>query len=139
MPLIAPVERGGIEEAARDLLDPDTKQPIVRAVYKRDDVYSGEYLGEASDLQVGFEDGYRVSWQTAAGGIPPEVFEDNLNNWSGDHCSVAPAITAGVVFSNRPVTETTPRHIQDVAATVLQRYAVPLPGELDGRPWFATP
>src|SRR5262245_28574768 len=41
------------------LLDPETKQHIVRNVYKRDDTYSGEYLGNAPDLQVGFEDGYR--------------------------------------------------------------------------------
>ncbi len=51
------------------LTDPDDGSPIVRAVYKRDDVYSGEFLQNASELQVGMEDGYRVSWQTALGGI----------------------------------------------------------------------
>ena len=36
------------------LKDPDDGSPIVRAVYKRDDVYSGEYLENASELQVGY-------------------------------------------------------------------------------------
>ena len=55
------------------LTDPDDGAPIVRAVYKRDDVYSGEFLQNASELQVGMEDGYRVSWQTALGGAPPGI------------------------------------------------------------------
>ena len=67
------------------LVDPDTRQPIVRAVYKRDDVYTGEYLGQASDLQLGFEDGYRVSWQTTLGGSPQGIVYPNMTKWSGDH------------------------------------------------------
>jgi predicted AlkP superfamily phosphohydrolase/phosphomutase len=52
------------------MTDPDDGARIVRSVYKRDDVYSGEYLQNASELQVGMEDGYRVSWQTTLGGSP---------------------------------------------------------------------
>ena len=68
--------RAGVRAAGRrnqrsklltDLNDPETGQRIVRAVYKRDDVYTGEFIGNAADLQIGFEDGYRVSWQTTLG------------------------------------------------------------------------
>jgi hypothetical protein len=46
---------------------------IARNVYKRDDIYKGEFLGEASDLQLGFEDGYRVSWQTTLAARRPGI------------------------------------------------------------------
>ena len=53
------------------LTDPNTGERIVRNVYKRDDIYTGKYLADAPDLQVGMADGYRVSWQTTLGGSPP--------------------------------------------------------------------
>jgi predicted AlkP superfamily phosphohydrolase/phosphomutase len=117
----------------RDLVDPETKQSIVTAVYKRDDVYSGEYLGQASDLQVGFADGYRVSWQTTLGGSPPGIVHPNTRKWSGDHGGYDYATTAGVLLSNRPVLTQAPRII-DVAPTVLQFFGVPIPAGTDGKP-----
>ena len=53
------------------MTDPKTGARIVRAVYKRDDVYTGPFVENAPDLQVGLADGYRVSWQTTLGGSPP--------------------------------------------------------------------
>ena len=75
----------------------------MRAVYKRDDVYSGEYLANAAELQVGMEDGYRVSWQTTLGGSPQGIVYPNMKKWSGDHGGYDYATTAGVLISNRPV------------------------------------
>ena len=116
-----------------ELVDPDTKQPIVRAVYKRDDVYSGEYLGDASDLQVGFEDGYRVSWQTTLGGSPQGIVYPNMKKWSGDHGGYDFATTAGVLVTNRPITNASPRII-DIAPTVLQFFGITPPAGMDGKP-----
>ncbi len=49
------------------LVDPDTGERVMRDVYRRDDIYKGEYLQYAPDLQVGFNDGYRVGWQDTLG------------------------------------------------------------------------
>ncbi len=117
------------------LVDPETKQRIVRAVYKRDDVYAGEYLGEASDLQVGFEEGYRVSWQTCLGGSPPGIVYPNMKKWSGDHGGFDYRTTAGVLVTNKPIGTTSPRII-DIAPTVLAYYGLSVPASLDGRPLF---
>ncbi|HYN07251.1 MAG TPA: alkaline phosphatase family protein [Vicinamibacterales bacterium] len=122
-----------VTKLRRDLIDPDTKQPIVRAVYKRDDVYSGEYLGDASDLQVGFEEGYRVSWQTTLGGSPQGIVYPNMKKWSGDHGGYDYATTAGVLISNRPIANSAPRII-DIAPTVLQFFGLPVPAGIDGKP-----
>ncbi len=118
-----------------DLIDPDTKQRIVRAIYKRDDVYTGEYLGEAPDLQVGFEDGYRVSWQTTLGGAPPGIVYPNTRKWSGDHGGFDYQTTAGVLVTNKPLGTATPRII-DIAPTVLKFYGLAIPDTIDGKPLF---
>ena len=116
-----------------ELIDPETRQPIVRAVYKRDDVYAGEYLGDASDLQVGFEEGYRVSWQTTLGGSPQGIVYPNMKKWSGDHGGYDFATTAGVSLTNRPILNASPR-IVDIAPTVLQFFGIEVPG---GHRWKA--
>jgi predicted AlkP superfamily phosphohydrolase/phosphomutase len=115
--------------------DPEDGTPIVRAVYKRDDIYAGEYLQNAADLQVGFEDGYRVSWQTTLGGSPPGIVYPNMKKWSGDHCGFDYATTAGVLISNRK-TEKTPTRIIDLAPTVLRYFGVAVPTSIDGKPLF---
>src|SRR3954469_18165600 len=81
----------------------DDGSQIVRAVYKRDDVYAGEFLQNASELQVGMSDGYRVSWQTALGGSPAGIVYPNTKKWSGDHGGYDYKQTSGVLVSNRAV------------------------------------
>jgi predicted AlkP superfamily phosphohydrolase/phosphomutase len=115
--------------------DPDTGQPVVRAVYKRDDVYSGPYLENASDLQVGFEEGYRVSWQTSLGGSPPGLVYPNTKKWSADHGSFDYRITAGTLISTRALAGGEARII-DIAPTVLKYFGVAVPNDIDGKPLF---
>src|SRR5262249_55120714 len=44
------------------MTDPKTGAHMVDAVYKSADVYSGEFIKNAAELQVGLAEGYRVSW-----------------------------------------------------------------------------
>jgi predicted AlkP superfamily phosphohydrolase/phosphomutase len=125
------------ELAARLLTmkDPEDGTPIVRAVYKRDDVYSGGFLHNASDLQVGMEDGYRVSWQTTLGGSPAGIVYANEKKWSGDHGGYDYKTTAGVLISSRRITQPGARII-DISPTVLRYFGVTVPKDIDGRPLF---
>ncbi len=104
-------------------------------MYKRDDVYSGEFLANASDLQLGFEDGYRVSWQTAQGGTPKGIVYNNMQKWSGDHGGFDYATTSGVLITNRKIATAAP-NIIDIAPTVLQHFGVAIPKAIDGKPLF---
>jgi predicted AlkP superfamily phosphohydrolase/phosphomutase len=113
--------------------DPDSGEPVFRDVYKRDDIYKGEYLQFAPDLQVGFNDGYRVGWQDTLGGVSRAVVENNNRKWSGDHCATATEISGGVFFSNRKIGTPSP-HIMDLSPTILKLLDVPLPSDLDGKP-----
>ena len=115
------------------LQDPDDGAKIVRAVYKRDDVYSGEFIGNAAELQVGMEDGYRVSWQTTLGGSPAGIVYPNMKKWSGDHGGYDHATTAGVLVTSKPITKADPT-IMDIAPTVLKYFGLQIPAYIDGKP-----
>lgn len=117
------------------MTDPNTGTKMVSGVYKRDDVYSGPYLANAPDLQVGFADGYRVSWQTSLGGSPAGLVYPNMKKWSGDHCSFDYLTIPGALLSNRKVTSDRVR-ITDLAPTVLKYFGVGIPKEIDGKPLF---
>jgi predicted AlkP superfamily phosphohydrolase/phosphomutase len=114
------------------LTDPDSGERVMRAVYRRDDIYKGEYLANAPDLQPGFNEGYRVGWQDTLGGIGATVV-DNARKWSGDHCATAAEISGGVLFVNRKIAGADPG-IADLSPTVLKLLNVPLPADLDGKP-----
>lgn len=115
------------------MTDPVDGSRIIRNVYQRDDVYSGEFVGNAAELQVGMEDGYRVSWQTTLGGSPQGIVYDNMKKWSGDHGGYDYATTAGVLITNRPVNTQAP-NIMDIAPTVLKYFGLPIPSYIDGKP-----
>jgi predicted AlkP superfamily phosphohydrolase/phosphomutase len=113
------------------LPDSATGETSIREVYAASDLYQGPYLEHAPDLIVGYNDGFRTSWDAAVGKVTSEVFEDNEKAWSGDHC-VDPAIVPGVLFSNRPFEAENPG-IEDMAPTALDLFGVPIPAWMEGK------
>jgi predicted AlkP superfamily phosphohydrolase/phosphomutase len=114
------------------LIDPQTGTRAIKRVYQAPKAYRGPYKENAPDLIVGYERGYRVSWEAAIGKTSREVFHDNTRAWSGDHC-VDPSVVPGVLFCNRPVTSENAR-LLDVAPTVLDLFGVAVPDYMDGKP-----
>jgi predicted AlkP superfamily phosphohydrolase/phosphomutase len=105
---------------------------IVRDVYKTKEIYHGDQMGRAPDLIVGFNEGYRVSWQTTLGAVPDQVVENNDQRWSGDHCSVDPSLVPGILFSNRKL-ETESANLLDVAPTICAHLGISPDPSWDGR------
>jgi predicted AlkP superfamily phosphohydrolase/phosphomutase len=122
-----------IREKLLPLSDPETGERIFADVYERDDIYKGEYIQMAPDLQVGFLDGYRVGWQDTLGTIRRGVVENNNKKWSGDHCATATEISHGVFFSNRKIATADP-HIMDLAPSILKLLETQVPSDYDGKP-----
>lgn len=112
------------------LRDPKTGRSVIRNVYTREDLYSGPYVSDGPDLVVGFEPHYRASWQTAIGGVPPRILEDNLKKWSGDHIFDAQCIP-GIFLINRKASVPHPRVI-DIAPTILACFQIPQPENMEG-------
>jgi predicted AlkP superfamily phosphohydrolase/phosphomutase len=123
--------RESIAAGLQELMDPKTGQSTIRRVYHAREVYQGPEAEHAPDLLIGFQRGYRSSWQTALGGAPPELIEDNLKKWSGDHI-VDPELVPGILLVNRSVSLQTP-HLVDVAPTVLKIVGADIPAAMDGR------
>jgi predicted AlkP superfamily phosphohydrolase/phosphomutase len=111
--------------------DPDTGEPVIAKVAFASDEYSGPFAAAGPDLLVGYNRGYRASWDTILGGFPRQQVLDNTDAWSGDHC-VDPAVVPGVLLSSRPLTTALPR-IEDLAPTILEAFGVPAPEGMTGR------
>jgi len=124
--------RDEIINKLKNLRDPETGKRIISKVQKREELYSGPYVNNSADLIVSFSPGYRVSWQTTLGGVPPEVVEPNLKKWSGDHCTSDPAQTEGVFFMNRVVELPGKPSLQDINPTVRSLLGLPQDESLDG-------
>jgi predicted AlkP superfamily phosphohydrolase/phosphomutase len=106
----------------------------IREVFDTARLYHGPYLREAPDLLVGFNEGYRTSWDGASGMASGPVFEDNVKAWSGDHI-VDPRLVPGVFFCSQPIDAEDPGLV-DIAPTVLRLFGLEPPAHMDGRPLF---
>lgn len=124
-----------IAQALETLDDPVTGKPAVRRVTRTHAAFEGPYRVNAPDLLVGYEGGYRNSWECATGAVTEEVFCDNTKSWSGDHC-VDPAIVPGIFFCNRRINTETPRLI-DVPYAVMKLFGQRPPRYMQGRDLFS--
>ena len=124
-----------LAEKLGQLIDPASGQRCVRRVAVSQQFFRGPYRFDAPDLLVGWDGGYRNSWECAVGQVTEQVFADNTKSWSGDHC-VDPSIVPGVFFCNRAIVAESPRLI-DVPASVLRLFGQQVPGYMQGRMLFA--
>jgi predicted AlkP superfamily phosphohydrolase/phosphomutase len=114
------------------LIDPQSGGIAINEIFDNDAVHhSGPYLGNGPDLIVGYNRGYRASWEGAVGRVSATVLSDNTKSWSGDHC-IDPRLVPGVLFSSRPFRADAPS-ITDLAPTILDLFGVPVPAHMTGR------
>jgi len=123
-----------IQEKFEGFQDPEKGKVAINKIYSTADLYPGPYLDRGPEMLVGFNDGFRVSWEAALGRTTREVFKDNTKAWSGDHC-IDPVLVPGVILANRVIDATTPA-IVDLAPTVLKLFGVEVPAYMDGKPIF---
>ena len=118
------------------LVDEATGRRPVEKVYFREEAYGSFDANVIPDVFVTNSDGYRVSWQASLGVVTPDLYEENRQVWSGDHCSVDPDVVPGILFSSRPL-RTAPRpNMADLPATIYKALGVTPPEKLDGAPLF---
>jgi len=120
-----------IIETLGKLTDSKTGGKVIMHLYKREEAYSGKFIDEAPDIVIGFREGYRMSWQTAIGGLSSEVIKDNEGEWTGDHL-MDRSYVPGVIFTNFKIKKENPGLI-DIAPTVLSLLDLEIPEEMDGK------
>jgi predicted AlkP superfamily phosphohydrolase/phosphomutase len=114
--------------------DPKNNLAVLTRVDRASEVYQGPHALEGPDLIVGYNRGYRAGWQTILGNFPADVFEDNSNPWSGDHC-MDYTLVPGVLLSNRPIAASNPA-LTDIAPTIFAEFGIAEPGSMMGHSVF---
>lgn len=111
--------------------DPQDGVRIVSRAYVASENYRGPYAGNGPDLIVGYERGYRASWEGAVGRATGPALHDNTRLWSGDHC-VDPELVPGTFFVNHKL-DGDGLSMLDVAPTILGVFGLPTPSYMDGK------
>jgi predicted AlkP superfamily phosphohydrolase/phosphomutase len=131
-------EAGALLREIRDKLlalrDPKNNQQAITRADLASEVYQGPYANKGPDILVGYTRGYRAGWETVLGQFPPDIFEDNTNPWSGDHC-IDYTQVPGVLLSNRKIAATAPA-LTDIAPTVFAEFGIAKPKGLTGHSVF---
>jgi len=112
--------------------DEEKNEVAINEAFDTDRLYRGPYKGNAPDLLIGYNHGYRISWDCASGVVAGSVFEDNTKAWSGDHI-VDPRLVPGVFLANHPIDADDPG-IVDLAPTALTLFGLRPPAHMEGRP-----
>ena len=128
--------RSEIATRLATLQDPDTGQPLVRCVHRREDVYSGPYLENAPDLLIEWAD-YSYWGRGRFDVDSPDVLETR-HHWdfselplTGTHRPQGIFIIQGTPIQS--AAELTGARLIDVLPTILYLMGLPLPSGLDGR------
>ena len=124
--------RDEIVEKLTGLRDPDNGEVAINRAFNAHRIYRGPYTSESPDVILGYNSGYRISWEAAIGQPTGQLFHDNTKAWSGDHC-IDPKLVPGVLFCNRKIETENPR-LMDIGPTVLDMFGVDVPKYMDGKP-----
>jgi len=122
-----------LTEKLKQAKDPDRGGQMINEAYDSSAIYSGQYVGLAPDIVVGYNYGYRASWETVLGKVSKGVVRDSVMRWSGDHC-IDPSFVPGIFFSSRKTDRESVR-IEDIAPSILALFGVGAPG-MDGKSIF---
>jgi len=124
--------RERIIREALDLRDPQTGDAVIRAAYKREELYHGARLNNAPDIVLHTERAKYVSFGHADFGSN-KLIEPSIGQ-TGHHTMEGIVILRGAGI---PVgTHLEGANIIDVAPTVLALMGLPVPGEMDGKVLF---
>ncbi|MFC1755487.1 alkaline phosphatase family protein [Thermoproteota archaeon] len=107
-----------ISEKIKQWQDSQHKTPVISSVYSKEEIFWGPHAESAPELYLGFNIGYRASWQTAIGGCPEPLIEDNLKKWSGSHL-FDPKLIPGILFTNFKIDKEN-ASIYDITPTILK-------------------
>jgi predicted AlkP superfamily phosphohydrolase/phosphomutase len=112
-----------ISEKLLATIDPATGKPAVTRMYPREQTYmDAGYLELGPDLQVGYAKGTRCSFESAIGDLTDEVFTDNLDLWSGDHCMDHTTVP-GILLTNGPLARPA-RSLKELNYSILAEFGL---------------
>jgi predicted AlkP superfamily phosphohydrolase/phosphomutase len=123
-----------IAQKLEHVTDPKTGDRVVTKAYITQQDYLGPQMELAPDIIVGYNRGFRTSWSAPLGRITKEVFDDNMDKWSGDHC-MDPAVCPGILFTSEKIHAPSPA-LFDLTPTILSLFGIEKPDNMVGQKIF---
>ncbi len=122
--------RTDLMEAITAVVDPDTGEPIVKEVQRREDCLAGPYLDQAPDVIIVMNPDYgssdRMSNYSSIVTQRPHIGDPGSHQMEG----IFMCAGAGVAATSDPYTGL---RIEDIAPTVLHLLDIGVPSDMDGR------
>ncbi len=118
-----------LKAALREIPHPETGEPLVEAIYERDELYQGPHAHLGPDLTVVPKD-----WRYRTIGLHDFTTNSVIGpafGPTGDHRTTGVLIAHGPAF--RAGSKPDGASLLDIAPTVLHLLGVPVPGDMDGR------
>lgn len=124
--------RDELAAALQALRDPETHEPVVQAVYRREELYDGPFLDLLPDVVFDLGDGPYL----ASDALDADRFLDALPAGfvQGGHRSTGVLAAIGPDIRSASEGRVEGAQIIDVAPTVLFALGLPIPKDMDGRP-----
>ena len=120
--------RSDLIDSLRELRDPVTGRKMENLVYRREEVYSGPYVGNAPDIVYLFDGGRIIAThQYGKDLFTPVTWKTGNGMHRRDGIFIARG--NGVVVGQ----ELSPRSIVDVAPTILYHLGIDIPDDMDGK------
>ncbi|HUW94953.1 MAG TPA: hypothetical protein VMW58_04140, partial [Anaerolineae bacterium] len=121
--------REEIIRLARESVDPQTGEPLIGEILRKEDIYQGPYLDRAPDLILRPRDDRNIFFGLADFGSNAIV--DTVYRYSGMHRDYGMLIMSGKGVQKGARIEGA--EIQDMAPTILYAMECPVPQDMDGK------
>lgn len=122
--------RDTLIEELKEIKDPNTGENIIRNVYKREELYSGDYLSKAPDLVLLLDSDYEANVSLNSS-IFTKTPHSHFIKRSGYHNLDGIFIAKGNMFKRNNFLPKS--QLIDLPATILYSLGLPIPEEMDAK------
>jgi predicted AlkP superfamily phosphohydrolase/phosphomutase len=131
---VTPADYGAVrDEIIRQLQawrDPDTGQPVVQNVWRREELYHGPFVERSPDIVFMVAPAYHQGWGVSGSAIVPAP-ELQPDGWSGVHAMEGILIVQGPSIRRGALVEGAT--LVDIGPTLLHSMGQAIPSHMEGR------
>ena len=114
-----------IERLKRECIAPQTKAPLIKKIWTKEESFAGDYIDYAPDLTLMLQDSGFFSVNPAEGYFRPRSLVRGTHRPEGVFMAAGPSIKKGKLLS--------PLSIVDVTPALLYTLRIPIPSNMEGK------